>query len=256
MECDLRAKSHGRRQATGLRSFGSPRRYPLPAYLRRCLLAHAVLCLLLGTSLPAKANSVKVVGNGYAGGDSDGLNLTAGIFSAHSAAPDGQDTLGGVGTVGVPITLSWGSSAFPGPGFTSVNLGNQFTDILTGTIFFAGTFTVPASALFTGTFTAPVDVSGQLQAFQDLTLGQGFYTQGPLMTTLLFSGTGTATLQIEGIGNNNFVIRFASVNFNNTGTLTAVPEPTSLFLMGTGLAGLSVMVRRRWRFFRTAARKG
>ena len=106
--------------------------------------------------------------------------LTAGIFSASSAAPDGRDDLG-QGTVGLPITLKWGSFAFPGPGFTSVNLGNQFTDILTGTIVFTGTFTVPASALFTGTFTAPVDVSGQLQAFQDLTLGQGFYTQGPLM---------------------------------------------------------------------------
>lgn len=109
---------------------------------------------------------------------------------------------------------SWGSFAFPGPGFTSVKLGNQFTDILTGTIVFTGTFTVPASALFAGTFTAPVDVSGQLQAFQDLTLGQG---QGPLMATLLFSGTGTATFQIEGIGNNNFLFRSANVNFNNTG---------------------------------------
>lgn len=145
------------------------------------------------------------------------------------------------------MTLSWNSFAYPGPGFTSVNLGNQFTDILTGTITFTGIFTVPASALVTGTFTAPVSVSGQLQAFQDLTLGQGFYTQGPLMATVLFSGTGTATFQIEDIGSPNFQIGFASVNFNNTGTLTTVPEPTSLFLMGTGFAGLSGMVMRRRR---------
>jgi hypothetical protein len=226
----------------------------VPAYLRHRALAPAVLCLLLGAALPARANSVTVTGNGYAGNDSDGLSLTAGKFSAFSAAPGGQTSLGG-GTVGVPITLSWDSFAFPGPGFTSVNLGNQSTDILIGTITFTGTFTVPASALFTGTFTAPVDVSGQLQAFQDLTMGQGFYTQGPLMATLLFSGTGTATFQIESIGNNNFQIGFTNVNFNNTGTLTAVPEPTSLFLMGTGFAGLSVMVRRRRRFFRTPAGK-
>jgi hypothetical protein len=121
------------RQATGLRSFVFPRRYPLPAYLSRCVLAQAVLCLLLGTTLPAKANSVTVTGNGYAGNDMDGLRLTAGIFSASSAAPDGRDDLG-QGTVGLPITLKWGSFAFPGPGFTSVSLGNQFTDILTGTI--------------------------------------------------------------------------------------------------------------------------
>lgn len=227
-----------------------PGRCPLPAYLSRCVLAQAVLCFVLGTTLPARANSVTVTGNGYAGNDMDGLRLTAGIFSASSAAPDGRDDLG-QGTVGLPIKLSWGSFAFPGPGFTSVNLGNKFTDILTGTIVFTGTFTVPASALSTGTFTAPVDVSGQLQAFQDLTLGQG-----PLMATLLFSGTGTATFQIEDIGNNNILFRSANVNFNDTGTLTAVPEPTSLFLTGTGLAGLSVMVRRRWRFFRITARKG
>lgn len=255
MECKLLARLDGHRQATGLRSLSLPRGgIPLPAYLRRCVLAHAALCLLLGTALPAKANSVTVTGNGYAGGDSDGLRLTAGNFSAFSAAPGGQEFLGG-GSVGVPMTLSWDSFAFPGPGFTTVNLGNQFTDILTGAITFTGTFTVPASALFTGTFTAPVHVSGQLQAFQDLTLGQNFYTQGPLMATLLFSGTGTATFQIEDIGNPNFQIGFTNVNFKNTGTLTAVPEPTSLFLMGTGFAGLLVMMRRRRRFFRTAAGK-
>jgi hypothetical protein len=224
----------------------------LPAYLRRFLLAPAVLCLLFGATLSAKANSVTATGNAYAGGDSDGLMLKAGIFSAFSAAPGGQEFLG-FGTAGVPMTLSWNSFAFPGPGFTSVNLGNQFTDILTGAITFTGTFTVPASALFTGTFTAPVNVSGQLQAFQDLTLGQGFYTQGPLMATLHFSGTGTATFFIEDIGDPNFQIGFASVNFNNTGTLTAVPEPTSLFLMGTGFAGVLVMMSCRRRFFRTAA---
>lgn len=254
MERELLARPHGRRQATGLRSsFVSPRRCPLPVYLRRCVLSQAVLCLLLGT-LPARANSVTVVGNGYSGGTSDGLSFTAGVFSAFSAAPDGPAILG-VGAVGVPLTLSWSSLPFPGPGFTLVNVGNKFTDILTGAILFTGTFTVPASALLTGTFTGPVDVSGQLQAFQDLTLGQGFYTPGPLMATLLFSGTGTATLQLEDNGNNFFVIDFASANFNNTGRLTVVPEPTSLFLMGTGLTGLSVMVRRRWRFFRPAAKR-
>lgn len=249
MECELLVRLHPRRLAAGVALFRFPRRYPVPAYLRRCMLAQAVLCLLLGTALPAIGNSVTVTGNGYAGNDNDGLSLTAGILSAFSAAPGGRTFLGG-GTVGVPLTLSWDSFAFPGPGYTSVNLGNQFTDILTGTIIFTGTFTVPASALFTGTFTAPVDVLGQLQAFKDLTLGQGFYTQGPLMATLLFSGTGTATFQLENIGTDNFQIGFTNVNFNNTGTLTVVPEPTSLFLMSTGFAGLTVMVRRRRRFFR------
>src|SRR5438132_11261027 len=48
-----------------------------------------VLCLLLGTALPASANTVTVTGSGYAGKDTDGLSIIADIFSAFSAAPGG-----------------------------------------------------------------------------------------------------------------------------------------------------------------------
>jgi hypothetical protein len=206
----------------------------------------SLLCFLIGTAIAAGANSVTVTGNAYSGATSDGLSLTAGILSASSAAPDGPSTLG-FGTVGVPMSLSWSSFAYPGTGFTEVNVGSNYTDILTGGIGFSGTFTIPPSALLTGTFTTPVSVSGHLQAFQDLTLGQGI-TYGPLMANLLFSGTGTATFQILDEGEGTFVILYADVTFNDSGTQTVVPEPATLFLAGTGLAGLAAAAKRKRSF--------
>lgn len=210
----------------------------------RCrVLGLVSFCVLLAISLPASANSVPltVTGYGYEGGTADGLGMTAGIFSASSALPDGPSEIGG-GTVGVPMSLSFSAAAYPGPGpgFTEVNIGNLFTDNLSGGIVFTGTFTVPASALMTGKFTAPVNVSGEVQAYKDVPIGRG-----PLMATLLFSGKGTATFDIEPNGEGTFIIIDGYVNFRDKGTLTTTPEPGSLFLVGTGLAGLALCLKRR-----------
>jgi hypothetical protein len=217
---------------------------------RRPLFLGVLLSMLLVIGSYALADSVSVTGTGYLGNDTNGLTLSAGAFTAASAAPGGPGFFG-TGMLNTPLTLSWASSPFSGPGFTAANVGTQFTDILTGGIqFTTPTFSVPASALLTGVFTAPVTVIGELQAFQDLLLGNGngAFEQGPLMATLKFTGTGLATFHIQDAGQGLFTISVATAQFTGTGTLTTVPEPGSLLLMGTGVASLLGSGRFR-RFF-------
>jgi hypothetical protein len=218
-------------------------------YLRSSIFTLIVLCLVLTNSRTARGDSVTVTGFGFLGNDNNGVSVTAGIFSAFSAAPGGPSFISGLSTVGVPMTLSWSSSAFFGPGSTQVSVGNQATDILNAVIFYTASFTIPASALANGTFTTPVAAVGQFQAFRDLTFGQGNLTPGPLMATLGFTATGTATFQFENLGQGFFLITEANSVFEGKGTLQIVPEPTSLFLMGTGLAALAGIVRRKRSFF-------
>jgi hypothetical protein len=216
---------------------------------RQPLFLGVLLSFLLVIGSYAFADNVSVTGTGYLGADTNGLTVNAGAFTAGSGAPGGPGFFLGATPLNAPLTITWTSSAFSGFGYAAVNVGTQFTDILSGGIqFTTPTFSVPASALLTGVFTAPVTVIGELQAFQDLLLGNsgGGFEQGPLMATLNFTGTGLATFHIQDAGQGLFTITVATAQFTGAGTLTTVPEPGSLLLMGTGFASLL----GSWRFRR------
>ncbi len=65
------------------------------------------------------------------------------------------------------------------------------------------------------------------------------------MASLVFGGTGTAGFVLNDLGNGSFQIVYAYSTFNGAGDLTPVPEPNSLFLIGTGLVFVAAIVRRQ-----------
>ena len=212
--------------------------------------------LVLTMCLTANADRVAVSGYADMGDLNLDLNVRAGLLSAYWTAPDdvGPSSIG-FGTVGIPMTLSFGFGGFlAGTDFVQVHIGNQFTDIADPSFLFKSSlFTVSTIELANGTITIPVTVSGELLAYQDLTLGQGSSLPGSLIAALQFAGKGTATLDLVDENLGTFQIQSAHVEFNNIhGTLTTVPEPTSLLVFGTGLSGLALI----WRSRRNVAHSG
>lgn len=217
----------------------------MPPSLRMRMLGLVILCFVAAGALPATANSVSVTGTGHGGGFSVGFDITSAGFTAFESLNGGDRGYISIGTVGVPMKIIWSVDAFPGPELqTTATVGGQFTDLVGGGLVFTSTFTIPASALLSGTFTVPVDVTGYFTAFQDLSLGEGFLTPGPFLGGLTFTGTGTATFDILDLGQGSYEIVSASSTFNGTGR-AVTPEPTSLLLMGTGLAALGLVARRK-----------
>jgi len=214
----------------------------MPPSLRTNMIGLVILCFVAASALPATANSVSVTGTAHVGGFSVGFDITSAGFTAFESSNGGGQGYIDTGTVGVPMKLLWSVDAFPG--LATATVGGQFTDLVGNGLVFTSTFTIPASALISGTFTAPVDVTGNLTAYQDLSLGKGYLTPGPFIGGLKFTGTGTATFDILDLGHGSYEIVSASSTFSGTGS-AVTPEPTSLLLMGTGLAALGLVVRRK-----------
>ncbi|HWQ34831.1 MAG TPA: PEP-CTERM sorting domain-containing protein [Blastocatellia bacterium] len=191
--------------------------------------------------------------------------VTSGTFGAGSCATC-TASANTITSGGSTITFSSGSPAFnvtlsppgqPGPNSTFVNLGS-FTSTpgpVAGANFTGSTFTLTVN------FTMPAD-AGPPQTFSATLTGQVFQNGSTTMvkwtspTTLTFiSGSaGVFTLEVEPFcqctpvnnpGDTSLNIR-ARLTLTG-GAVSAIPEPATLILVGTGLAGMAGMLKRKRR---------
>ena len=191
--------------------------------------------LILSAPLTVSASSVTIAGQGgtlWIG--------TSGLATSSSSGFTSPSQIGHVNNLfgksfnGVnlgQITLSTGAlmSGSLGSNATFAG-GGSFTVALNGAL--PG---MPSGTVFQGTFSGPVSMTQQ--------------SNGTFLLTGNFSGslggkvvTGTLSLNTGGMRNGQLAINSANVNI-----ALPVPEPGTLTLLGTGLLGAAMLVRKKRR---------
>ena len=196
-----------------------------------------VLMALLALALPmaAFANSVDFTNSGGTlSGSSDGLSLGSSELIAVNGLGGGGLTTGNLGTISFSTGAMTSGNLQMGGAFAG---GGSF--VITGN----GSNGIPNGVIFNGSFSGPV-------TWTLVTLANGThnYTLTGTVTGTWFNGATVqgATVQLtintgRGFFNGQTTISSGDTNINTS----AVPEPGTLGLLGTGLVGLAGALHRK-----------
>jgi PEP-CTERM motif len=216
----------------------------------KTLVLGGVLCMLAVACYADSVTTIPITGTTY-----DGFATTEGDYNLQGPGLSlWQADLGGpsyIGycTAGTVCSFTW-SPASPGAfcsfcsNFSGGSLGSTQVQWLEPSLLFKG------SAFYSGgdTLTMNFSVSGTIYGFQLVGCQSdgGDCSLGPQVFALKISGTGTETLTINEFSGTPSEIIGLQGTFSGTATpITTTPEPGSMILMGTGLAGVWIKKRRR-----------
>jgi hypothetical protein len=200
------------------------------------LLSTVYVCLA-----SAHADTIDITGTAFFGRDIENFFISGPSLDLHSTAPGATASLLFTCNVGgVCVVPSKVFDAFSHPFFSGGTVNGIRADTLVGGIEFSSSSIIGGSdpqSFGTG----PITFTGEIEGFLFSPLVGGVL--GPQVFDLDLHGTGTVTASGHEVAPGVFGV--FDVNYQYSGTASTVPEPSSIWLIGGGLAGLLGLRRRK-----------